>query len=193
MGGSITSQGSISSMTIHEFQNMGGAPLTPSPAHSVIFKPVPLPSGDSVTSVPQSSFLSCTHPPPPITSIKGKPLDMDLKDIMDKDSWIEAKAGIDSRLPCAPFWPSSTSKALVTMPDNVVASAWGEELLYFYLKPPVRNLFVEESQFDGKGFKMIENINMYFNPSVAVDSLGYIFDLIDIKQASDKPVVTLKA
>jgi hypothetical protein len=117
---------------------------------------------------------------------------MGLKDIMDKESWIEAKAVIKSHLHCAPFWPSLISKALITMPENLVASAWWEELLYFYLKPAVHNLFVEESQFDRKGFKMIEYIDKYLNPSGAVDSLSYIFDLIDIKQASNKPVVILK-
>jgi hypothetical protein len=120
-------------------------------------------------------------------------MDMELKDIMDKDSWIKAKAVIDSCLCCAPFWLSPTSKAHITMPDNVVASAWWEEFLYFYLKPPVRDLFVEESRFDGKGFEMIEYINKYFHPSGAVDSLGYIYDHMDIKQASNEPVVTLKA
>jgi hypothetical protein len=181
-------------MTIHELRNMGGAPSTPSPTHSVVFEPVPLPSGYSVVYVPQPTFPSSPHPPPPITSIKDKPLDMGLKDIPDKELWIEAKAAIDFHLVrCAPFWPSPTSKALVTMPVNLVASAWWEELLYLYLKPPVRNLFVEESRFDRKGFKMIEYINKYFNPSSAVDSLGHIFDLINIKQASDNPVVILKA
>ncbi len=57
----------------------------------------------------------------------------------------------------------------------------------------MHNLFVEESRFVRKGFEMIEYINKFFNPSGAVDSLGYIFDLIDIKQASNEPVVTLKA
>jgi hypothetical protein len=117
---------------------------------------------------------------------------MGLKDIMDKELWIEATVVIDSHLHCAPFWPSPNSKALVTMPENLVASTWWEELLYFYLKPPVHNFFVEESRFDGKGFKMIEYIDKYFNPSGAVNSLGYIFDLIDIKQASNKLVVSLK-
>jgi hypothetical protein len=40
---------------------------------------------------------------------------------------------------------------------------------------------------------MIKYINKYFNPSGAVNSLGYIFDLIDVKQASDESVITLKA
>jgi hypothetical protein len=40
---------------------------------------------------------------------------------------------------------------------------------------------------------MIEYINKYFNPLGAVNSFFYIFDIIDIKQASNKPVVTLKA
>jgi hypothetical protein len=40
---------------------------------------------------------------------------------------------------------------------------------------------------------MINYIDKHFNPSGAVDSLGYIFDLIDIKQGQDEPVVTLRA
>jgi hypothetical protein len=55
------------------------------------------------------------------------------------------------------------------------------------------DLFVEESQFDGKGFEMIAHIDQYFNPSGTVDSLSHIFDLIDIKQAQDESVITLKA
>ncbi len=40
---------------------------------------------------------------------------------------------------------------------------------------------------------MIEHIDKYFNPSGTVDSLSHIFDLINIKQALDKSVITLKA
>ncbi len=40
---------------------------------------------------------------------------------------------------------------------------------------------------------MIEHIDKYFNPSGTVDSLSHIFDLIDVKQASNEPVITLKA
>jgi hypothetical protein len=39
---------------------------------------------------------------------------------------------------------------------------------------------------------MINHINKYFNPSCTVNSLGYIFDLIDVKQALDESVITLK-
>ncbi len=51
---------------------------------------------------------------------------------------------------------------------------------------------MEELRFDGKGFKMISYIDAHFNPSGMVDSLSYIFDLIDIKQLANKSVVTLK-
>jgi hypothetical protein len=85
MGGSIASQGGISSMTIHKSQNMGGAPSTPSPAHSVVLELVPLPPRSFVISVSRSTFPSSPHPPPHITSIKDKPSDMGLKDIRDKD------------------------------------------------------------------------------------------------------------
>jgi hypothetical protein len=40
---------------------------------------------------------------------------------------------------------------------------------------------------------MLNYIGKHFNPSGAIDFLGYIFDLIDIKQGADKPVATLQA
>ncbi len=40
---------------------------------------------------------------------------------------------------------------------------------------------------------MITHINQHLNPSGAVDSLAYIFDLINIKQTDHESVVTLKA
>jgi hypothetical protein len=182
---------------------MEGAPSTPLPAsssHTAVFKLAPLPPSTSTSTTVILVEDESTAPPlpippppaPPVTSIKDKPSDMGLKDITDKNSWIKAKAVIDSRLRRAPFLPNPTSKALITIPANMVASAWWDELLYHYLKPPVRDLFVEESCFDEKGFEMIDYINKHFNPSGAVDSLGYIFNLIDIKQEPDEPLVTLR-
>ncbi len=40
---------------------------------------------------------------------------------------------------------------------------------------------------------MIAYIEAHFNPLGAVASLGYIFDLIDIKQIVDESIITLKA
>ncbi len=40
---------------------------------------------------------------------------------------------------------------------------------------------------------MINHFDKHFNPSGTMDSLGYIFDLIDIKQALDESVITLRA
>ena len=40
---------------------------------------------------------------------------------------------------------------------------------------------------------MIDHIDKYFNPSGTVYSLSHIFDLIDIKQAAEESVITLKA
>ncbi len=106
---------------------MGGAPVIPLPAPSsplADFAPtlrllststgttVILLAGDlsAPAPVPVPTPLA---PPVAVTSIKDKPSDMGLKDIMDKASWIEAKAVIDSRLRRAPFWPGPTSKALI--------------------------------------------------------------------------------
>jgi hypothetical protein len=124
--------------------------------------------------------------------IKDKPSDMGIKEITDKDSWMKAKKIIDSRLRRAPFWPGP-SKDLITTTENAVASARWEEMIAYHCKPPMSDLFVEESRFDGKGFEMITYIDAHFNPSGAVDSLGYIFDLINIKQVPEESVVTLKA
>jgi hypothetical protein len=117
---------------------------------------------------------------------------MGIKPITDKESWTDAKKIIDARLRRAPYWPGE-SRTLVTTAANAAASVWWEEVIAFYCKPPVSDLFVEESRFDGKGFEMIAHIDHHFNPSGAVDSLGYIFDLIDIKQLDKESVITLKA
>jgi len=92
-----------------------------------------------------------------------------------------------------PYCPSTTSKALVTTPENQAASSWWEEVIYYYVKPPISNLFAEYPQFNQKGFKMIAHIDQYFHPSGAVNTLGYIFQLIDIMQGANELVITLKA
>jgi hypothetical protein len=66
-------------------------------------------------------------------------------------------------------------------------------IIAYYCQPPVSDLFVKECCFDGKGIKMIAHINQHFNSLGAVDSLAYIFELIDIKQLDQESVVTLKA
>ena len=157
------------------------------------FVPLAQPSAESEsTSDPVPPIL----PPatsPPVNTIKDKASDLGLKDITDKDSWKEAKKIIDARLHRHPYCPGPNSRLLVTSTRNAVASAWWEEVINYHVKPPISNLFVEESQFGGKGFEMIDHIDKYFNPSGTVDSLSHIFDLIDIKQAPAESVITLKA
>jgi hypothetical protein len=77
------------------------------------------------------------------------------------------------------------------MTENAPASAWWYEILVYHCKPPVSDLFIEESQFDGRGFEMIAYIETHFNPLGAFDSLGYFFNLIDIKKARDELIDTL--
>ncbi len=74
----------------------------------------------------------------------------------------------------------------------MAASVWWEEVIPYFCEPPVSDLFVGETCFDGKGFECIDHIYHHFHPSGAVDALGYIFNLIDIKQKDDKLVVSLK-
>ena len=74
---------------------------------------------------------------------------MGIKNITDKESWTEAKKMIDARLRRAPYWPGA-SRELVTTDLNAAVSVWWEEVITYYCKPPVSDLFVEEHRFDGK-------------------------------------------
>jgi len=156
---------------------------TVSQASSFVPLAQPDASSDDSSSDPSVPVPAPPTPSPVVTVIKDKALDLGLKDITDKDSWIEAKKIIDDRLRRPPFCPGPESKILLTTNANAVTSAWWEEVVNYYLEPPISDLFVEESRFDGKGFEMIAHIDKYFNPSGTVDSLSHIFDLIDIKQA----------
>ncbi len=80
------------------------------------------------------------------TTIKDKPSDMGLKEITNKDSWMDAKQAIDAHLRCMLLLPEPSMK-LVTTPTNVAVSEWWEEVIVYYCKPPVSNLFVEKLQF----------------------------------------------
>jgi hypothetical protein len=122
-----------------------------------------------------------------------KPSDLGLKDITNKDSLIKARKIINACLRRPSYCSSTTSKALVMTPANQAASSWLEEVIYFYVKPSISDLFVKNPQFDQKGFKMIAHIDQYFHPLGAVDSLGYIFQLIDLIQGTDELVIILKA
>ena len=125
-------------------------------------------------------------------TIKNKPSDMGIKPITDKASWTGLKKIINARLQRAPYWPGE-SKQLITTKANAATSVWWEEFIAFYCKPLVSDLFIEESCFNWNGFEMIAHINQHFNPSGAVNSLRYIFDLINIKQSNQESVITLKA
>jgi hypothetical protein len=187
--------------------SMGGAPNAPPPlkVYSVppTIAPIPalLPSMALLSLLGDSSLDPLVPPaappaplPTPGIANKDKVADHgNSKDITDKETRIKAKKIIDARLRRPPYCPGPDSKTLVTTTDNQVASAWWEEVMNYYVKPPISDLFVEESRFDGKGFEMIDHIDKYFHPSGTVDSLGYIFNLINTIQASAGSVITLKA
>jgi hypothetical protein len=123
----------------------------------------------------------------PHITIKDKPLDMGMKQpITDKDSRTNVKKIIDPRLRRAPYWPGE-SKELVTTDANATTSVWWEEVIAYYCQPPVSDLFVEECCFDGIGVTMIANIDQHFYPFGAVDSLAYIFDLVNIRHQANRP------
>jgi len=116
---------------------------------------------DDLSSDPSVPVPAPPTPLPVVTAIKDKASDFGLRDITDKDSWIEAKKIIDARLRHPPFCPGLDSKILLTANANAVASAWWEEVVNYYVKPPISDLFVKESRFDGKGFEMIAHIDQY--------------------------------
>jgi hypothetical protein len=128
----------------------------------------------------------------PPQSIKDKPSDLGIKTIVDKETWIDAKKVIEACLRRPLYWPGP-SKQLITTAENAAASGWWEEVVAFFCKPPVSNLFVEMPEFEGKGFRMQAYIDSHFNPSGVVDLLSHIFNLIDIRQKENEPVVSLKA
>ena len=68
---------------------------------------------------------------------------MKIKPITDKDSWTDAKKIINARICRAPYW-SGESKILLTTEANAAVSVWWEEVIAYYCKPPVLDLFVEE-------------------------------------------------
>jgi hypothetical protein len=119
-------------------------------------------------------------------------LNLGIKPIKDKESWLNAKKIIESHLRCPPYW-SGPSGDLITTGANIAASVWWEEVIAFFCEPPVSDLFVGETRFDGKGFKRIDYIDCHFYPPGVINSLGYIIDLIDIRQKTEEPVVSLKA
>jgi hypothetical protein len=139
---------------------------------------VPVPLKSDVTHKPNST-------------IKDKPSDFGIKPIKDKELWLKARKIIGSRLHRAPYW-AGPSGAHITTDTNIAASVWWEEVIAYFCGPPVSDLFVGETCFDGKGHTRIDYIDRHFHPSGAVHALGYIFDLIDIKQKDDKPVISLK-
>jgi hypothetical protein len=160
--------------------------------------PIPLPQLNVSSDATVESILedSSTHPTlkdPPVLFIKDKPANLSIKEITDKASWIEAKKVIDAHLRCSPYLPSPTLKALITMPENQVNSSWWMEILYFYIKSPISNLFIKNPAFDGKVFEMIDHFEKYFNLLGAIDFLSYIFQLISIKQKGYEEVSSLKA
>jgi hypothetical protein len=195
-GDSVQRPVSVGGGTVHTSPALQAHPMSSSGTPAPAFVPLAQPDVSSAISVVEDSLSDPSVPnplAPPALAIKDKAADLGLKDIFDKASWIEAKKIIDARLRCPPYCPGPNSKALITTTANAIASSWWEEVINYYVKPPISDLFVEESRFDGKGFKMIEHIDKYFDPSGAVDSLGHIFYLIDIKQTQDESVITLKA
>jgi hypothetical protein len=143
-----------------------------------------------LVEVPVALKSDVTHKPD--STIKDKPSDLGIKPIKDNESWLNAKKIIESHLCCTPYW-AGPSDALITTDTNIAASIWWEGVIAYFCEPPVSNLFVGEACFDGKGFECIDYIDRHFHPSGAVDVLGYIFDLINIKQRNNKPIVSLKA
>ena len=193
MGGGLVAGGAAPAYPALETFPLSSHSGTPAPAFAPLAQPDVT---SSATSILEDSLSDPPAPTPTASSvviIKDKASDLGLKDIVDKQSWIDAKKFIDARLRRPPFYPGPDSTALITTTANKVASSWWEEVINYYVKPPISDLFVEESRFDGKGFEMIKHIDKYFNPSGAVDSLGHIFDLIDITQAQDESVITLRA
>ncbi len=195
-GGSTHSFGALSPLTTSDTLAIWGNPSPPVTSSSSTWSSKSLLIFYIMGVVVPASSSDPTHLPAPTPNpfppaiIKDKPSNIGLKDIVDKDSWLDTKEVINTQLHRSPYWPGPSTDLVITV-DNTPASAWWVEVIAYYCKPPLSDLFIEESQFDGKGFEMIAYIDAYFNQSGAVDSLSYILNLIDIKQLTNKLVIML--
>jgi hypothetical protein len=132
VGGGVLVAGS------HSMGGMGDASQVPLDILSIsttrspdpVFVPLAQPNTGSAISVlgNLSSDPSAPPPTPPtpspaVITIKDKALDLGLKDITDKDSWIEAKKIIDAQLGRPPYCPGPDSKILLTTKNNIGANA----------------------------------------------------------------------
>jgi hypothetical protein len=116
-----------------------------------------------IPNVTPSPVIPAVPVNPALSTIKGKPSELGMKPIKDKDSWINAKKVIDTRLRRAPYW-SDPSKNLITTSENATASGWREEVLAFFCEPPVSDLFVGKTKFDKKGLNGSSTLTVTFIP-----------------------------
>jgi len=133
--------GSYGGMSQLTFKGSGSMrPRLLSPWHN----PVPIPTPPQTCLLPSPLPRHCRL----LLPSRTKASDLGLKDITDKDSWTEAKKMIAAHLRRHPYCPGPDSKLLVTSKSNAVASAWWEEVINYYVKLTISDLFVKESQFD---------------------------------------------
>ena len=66
-----------------------------------------------------------------VPTIKDKPSDLGIKPIKDKESWLNAKKIIESRLCHAPYQAGPPGD-LITTDANIAASMWWEEVIAFF-------------------------------------------------------------
>ncbi len=112
---------------------------------ALAFVPLAQPDVSSAVSILKDSLSDASVPnplAPPAITIKDKAADLGLKDIINKASWIDVKKIIDAPLGCPPYCPSPDSKALITTKANQIASLWWEEVINYYVKPPISDLLL---------------------------------------------------
>lgn len=73
-----------------------------------------------------------------------------------------------------------------------VANLSWEDVMMYYCKDTMADVFVQTPQLESKGFEMIQ-IKSHFNPSSMVYTRGHTVDIYDIKHQSSKSVILLKA
>jgi hypothetical protein len=113
--------------------------------------------------VPAPHKSDVTHKPE--SPIKDKPSDLGLKPIKDKESWLNTKKIIESCLHLPPYW-AGPSGALITTDTNMAANIWWEEIITYFYEPPVSDLFVGETCFDGKGSNALNTLTATSTPLV---------------------------
>ncbi len=115
MGGHFTGGLSVASSIAGSLK-----PTSSDLSDTTLPEPVPVPALAPIPKAQPSAAAPHAKPEHTLT-IKDKPLDLGIKPIKDKESWVNARKVVNTQHHWDPYW-SGPSKELLTTPENAAAS-----------------------------------------------------------------------